>query len=297
MRHRLSLVLKAVVAQQLLPSADGTGRIAVVDIMRVTPAIANQVASGRTAQIYSAIESGREIGMQTFDQALAHLARERLIQTDDGRRLARDPINFDRAYYLEPGSGAAKPYVLLRQALQETERTAVVMMSIRKCSRLALLRVRGDVIVLQTMLWPDEVRVPEFAGISDDDVAVRPQELAMAGSLVESLAADFDPSKYHDEYREAVLELLAQRLEGQDVILPSEPAKADDSGTVVDLMAALQESVRRNKAARDEDADEEPSEGGRGKAEPSGTTAGGRSGRRSGAAAATKRPARKKAAG
>ena len=208
-----------------------------------------------------------------------------------------DPINFDRAYYLEPGSGAAKPYVLLRQALQETERTAVVMMSIRKRSRLALLRVRGDVIVLQTMLWPDEVRVPEFAGISDDDVAVRPQELAMAGSLVESLAADFDPSKYHDEYREAVLELLAQRLEGQDVILPSEPAKADDSGTVVDLMAALQESVRRNKAARDEDADEEPSEGGRGKAEPSGTTAGGRSGRRSGAAAATKRPARKKAAG
>ena len=95
-RHRLSLVLKAVVAQQLLPSADGAGRIAVVEIMRVTPAIANLVASGRTAQIYSAIESGREIGMQTFDQALAHLARERLIQTDEGRRLARDPINFDR---------------------------------------------------------------------------------------------------------------------------------------------------------------------------------------------------------
>ena len=161
-----------------------------------------------------------------------------------------DPIHFDRAYYLEPATGAAKPYVLLRRALQQTDRIAVVMMSLRKRSRLALLRVRGDVLVLQTMLWPDEVRVPEFPGITDDDVAVRPQELAMAGSLVDSLVADFDASAYRDEYREAVLALLAQRLAGEDVILPAEVAQADEGGTVVDLMAALQESVRRTQAAR-----------------------------------------------
>jgi DNA end-binding protein Ku len=161
-----------------------------------------------------------------------------------------DPIHFDRAYYLEPATGAAKPYVLLRQALGQTERMAIVMMSLRKRTRMALLRVRGDVLVLQTMLWPDEVRVPEFPGISDEDVSVRPQELAMAGSLVESLAADFEPGAYHDEYREAVLALLAQRLAGEDVILPAEPAQVDDGGTVVDLMAALQESVRRTQAAR-----------------------------------------------
>lgn len=95
-RHRLSLVLKAVVAQQLLPAVEGHGRIAVVEIMRVTPAIANLIASGRTAQIYSAIESGRETGMQTFDQALAHMARERLILPEEGRRLARDAVNFER---------------------------------------------------------------------------------------------------------------------------------------------------------------------------------------------------------
>jgi len=170
-----------------------------------------------------------------------------------------DPLNFERAYYLEPGSGAAKPYVLLRQALQQTERVAVVTMALRKRSRLGLLRVRGDVMVLQTMLWPDEVRVPEFSGISDDDVAVRDQELKMAGSLVESLAADFDPAAFSDEYREAVLALLERKLAGEDVIVPEPVTVSDDTGTVVDLMAALQESVRRSKGQRpgSEDSAEE----------------------------------------
>ena len=161
-----------------------------------------------------------------------------------------DPLFFDRAYYLEPATGAAKPYVLLRRALQETERTAVVIMTMRKRTRLGLLRVRDDVLVLQTMLWPDEVRVPEFEGIADDDITVRPQELSMAGSLVESLSADFDPEAHTDEYRAAVLELLERKLSGEDVIMPSPEAATDDSGTVIDLMAALQESVRRTQAAR-----------------------------------------------
>ena len=161
-----------------------------------------------------------------------------------------DPLFFDKAYYLEPATGAAKPYVLLRRALQQTDRTAVMMMTMRKRTRLGLLRVRDDVLVLQTMLWPDEVRVPEFEGIADDDITVRPQELSMAGSLVESLSADFDPAAHTDEYREAVLELLESKLAGEDVILPNPEAAADDSGTVIDLMAALQESVRRTQAAR-----------------------------------------------
>ena len=113
--------------------------------------------------------------------------------------------------------------MLLRRALEETERTAVVLMTLRKRTRLGLLRVRDDVLVLQTMLWPDEVRVPEFEGIADEDITVRPQELAMAGSLVESLSADFDPTAYTDEYRQAVLALVTQKLAGEDVILPSSP--------------------------------------------------------------------------
>ncbi len=160
-----------------------------------------------------------------------------------------DPLHFERAYFLQPNTGAAKPYVLLRQALTRTDRVAVVTMALRKRSRLALLRVRGDVMILQTMLWPDEVRVPEFPGISDDDVTVKPQELAMAGSLVESLASEFEPDQFHDEYREAVLDLLERKLAGEDVI-PAEVAAEESTGTVVDLMAALQESVRRTQASR-----------------------------------------------
>ncbi|MGB7981686.1 MAG: Ku protein [Candidatus Nanopelagicales bacterium] len=161
-----------------------------------------------------------------------------------------DPMFFEKAYYLEPATGAAKPYVLLRQALERTERIAVVMMTLRKRTRLGLLRVRDDVLVLQTMLWPDEVRTPDFAGISDEDITVRPQELAMAGSLVDSLSADFDPAAHTDEYRQAVLDLVEQKLTGEDVIAPAATAETSESGTVIDLMAALQESVRRSQAAR-----------------------------------------------
>lgn len=95
-RHRLALILKAVVAQQLLPHNGRPGRVAAVEVLQVTPAVANLIASGRTAQIYSAIESGRESGMQTFDQSLAGLARDNLIASDEGRRLARDPNGYDR---------------------------------------------------------------------------------------------------------------------------------------------------------------------------------------------------------
>lgn len=95
-RHRLALVLRAVVAQQLLPLNGRPGRVAAVEVLQVTPAVANLIASGRTVQIYSAIESGRDIGMQTFDQSFAALARDNLIEIDIGRRLARDPNGFER---------------------------------------------------------------------------------------------------------------------------------------------------------------------------------------------------------
>jgi DNA end-binding protein Ku len=159
-----------------------------------------------------------------------------------------DPIHFDRAYYLQPVQGAEKPYVLLRQALQRTDRAAVAMVTIRTRTRLALVRVREDVLVLQTLLWPDEVRSPDFGGVSDADVSLRSQESAMADSLVEGLSADFDPTAHHDTYREAILELVTTKLAGQDVIAPE--AQTPEPGVVVDLMAALQESVRRTREAR-----------------------------------------------
>src|SRR5207237_5539442 len=112
-----------------------------------------------------------------------------------------DPILYAKAYYLEPEGTATKPYALLREALSNVDRVAIVKVALRQREQLATLRVRDNVLVLNTMLWPDEIRTAKF-DILDDDVTARPAELAMAGSLIESMAADFDPNSYTDNYRE-----------------------------------------------------------------------------------------------
>ncbi len=165
-----------------------------------------------------------------------------------------DPILFDRTYYLEPDGRATKPYVLLRDALAATDRTALVKVAIRQRTQLGCLRVRDGVLVLQTMKWPDEVRTADFDFLSDEP-EVRAQELQMAESLVESMAGDFEPAAYRDEYREAVLALLDRKLAGGEAIA-APAAEAGETGQVVDLMAALRESVARSQAARQ--ADSEP---------------------------------------
>jgi DNA end-binding protein Ku len=154
-----------------------------------------------------------------------------------------DPLLFDKSYYLEPEAKAAKPYALLREALVQTDRMAVVRVALRQRETLALLRVRDKAIVLQTMLWPDEVREPEF-DILDADVELRPQELTMAASLIESLGADFDPSEFHDEYRDAVVELIERKRTTGDT-RPAPVAEKRDEGpdSMTDLLSALQASV------------------------------------------------------
>jgi len=160
-----------------------------------------------------------------------------------------DPLILDRAYYLEPESKAAKPYALLREALRQTDRMALVKVAIRSREQLALLRVRDRVIVLQTMLWPDEVRTPEF-DILDAEVELRPQEMQMAASLVDSLGAEFDPTRFTDEYRDAMIELI-DRKRGSGDAQPV-PAAAGTGGdgvdSMTDLLAALQRSVEAAKA-------------------------------------------------
>lgn len=170
-----------------------------------------------------------------------------------------DPILFARSYYLEPDARAAKPYALLREALVETDRMAIVKVSLRQKETLAVLRVRDKAIMLQTMLWPDEVRQPDFA-ILDDDVDLRPQELKMAASLVESMASDFNPDEYSDSYREAVAELIDAKLErGEAAELPgTEEAEPTKTGEVIDLLTALQRSVNRARGQADEAAADQP---------------------------------------
>jgi DNA end-binding protein Ku len=162
-----------------------------------------------------------------------------------------DPMLLEKSYYLEPDKAAAKPYALLRDALKAADRMAVVTVSIRTRMTVAVLRVRDDVIVMQTMLWPDEVRSPELANLGDAESAAKPAELKMANMLVESLAGDYDPGDYEDDYERAVEAVVRAKLEGGEVQDVAGPAE-DGTGEVVDLLAALQRSVERAKAARGE---------------------------------------------
>jgi len=160
-----------------------------------------------------------------------------------------DPMCLDKSYYLEPDKTATKAYALLRDALKAADRMAIVTVSIRARMTIAVLRVYEDVIVMQTMLWPDEIRSPQFANLGED-VEAKPAELAMAHMLVESLSGDYIPDAYEDDYQAAVESLVKSKLDGGDV--HAAPAAKETGGEVVDLLAALQRSVERAKASRGE---------------------------------------------
>jgi DNA end-binding protein Ku len=158
-----------------------------------------------------------------------------------------DPILLAKSYYLEPDARAGKAYALLREALLETDRIAIVKVALRQRETLAVLRVRDKAILLQTMLWPDEIRTPDF-GTIDDDIELRPQEMKMAASLIESMAADFEPSQFTDEYSASVRALIDAKLErGEAATLevPEDKAAGGKTGEVIDLLTALQRSVDR----------------------------------------------------
>jgi DNA end-binding protein Ku len=160
-----------------------------------------------------------------------------------------DAMYMDKSYYLEPDKSATKPYVLLRDALEEENRMAVVTVSIRTRMTMAVLRVRDGVIVMQTMLWPDEIRDAGFADLADGESATK-QEMDMARMLIDQLAGEFTPEDYEDDYAKAVEALVQAKLEGGEVT--AAPAAKDESGEVVDLLAALSQSVEKAKASRGE---------------------------------------------
>jgi len=160
-----------------------------------------------------------------------------------------DPIYYNKSYYLEPEKTAIKPYLLLRDALEESDMVGLVKVAIRNREQLATLRVRDGVIVLGTMIWPDEVRAADF-GFMDEDVELRPQEQAMARSLVESMAGDFVPDEYTDDYRAALQAVIEAKVEGREVVEVEEPQP--NAGNVVDLMSALRASVEAAKKSRGE---------------------------------------------
>lgn len=165
-----------------------------------------------------------------------------------------DEIMFDRSYFLEPDKAAAKPYALLRRALEETDRTAIAQFSLRQKTRLGALRSRGKVLMLQSLLWDDEVREADFPSLKED-MRVAPQELKMAMSLVDNMATDFSPEKFSDEYQDQLRQLIAAKLEKGDALdtaatFAEQEEDQADRGEVVDLLEALRRSVEQNRATR-----------------------------------------------
>lgn len=158
-----------------------------------------------------------------------------------------DPILFDKSYYLEPDSASPKAYQLLASTLQDTDRTALAHFTLRQRTRLAALRVRDGVLVVQTLLWPDEVRATDFGSL-DDAAAPTDKELAMATMLVDSMSEDFHPDDYTDDYQIQLQKLLDETIAngGEKVSIPSAAGPEADA-EVVDLVAALQRSVDEAK--------------------------------------------------
>ena len=197
-----------------------------------------------------------------------------------------EPMMFEKSYYLEPDSKSPKAYVLLRSALEDTDRVAIVQFALREKTRLGALRIKDDVLVLQSLLWPDEVREAKFPSL-DASVKISPQERDMSAALVESMAADFDPASFTDDYQVQLRQLIEAKLEQGESLDTEETfgveAGEGSKGEVIDLMEALKRSLDRKRGGGSDAA-----------AGRAGGEAGGDSGSEAGEDEAAAKPARKR---
>lgn len=166
-----------------------------------------------------------------------------------------DPIMFDRSYFLEPDSKSPKAYALLRKTLEQTDRTAIVHFALRQKTRLGALRVHGKALMLQSLLWDDEVREADFPALREA-TRVSAKELEMSSALVDSFASDFTPGNFSDEYQEELRKLIDAKLSEGETLDTSatlgEPEESDDDdggAEVLDLMEALRKSVEKNRGS------------------------------------------------
>jgi DNA end-binding protein Ku len=187
------------------------------------------------------VEKGRYVPLEDEDLDRLDIELTKTIDILDFVELDEiDPVYFRKAYYLLPHEGGEKAYRLLVRALEETEKVGVAKVVIRNKQHLAALRTWEGVLLLETMYYAEEVRQPEKV---DGRVRLQQPEVEMAKSLVENLSDHFDPSKYDDTYRKELLQLLRAKAKGKPLPQPQE----DEGAEVVDLMAALRESVERTK--------------------------------------------------
>jgi DNA end-binding protein Ku len=220
-------------------------------------------AEGDHEVSYSEIQRGYEVGKDRYviidDRDLDNLPLptahsidiEEFVPTDD----VEPGLYFNNAYFMEPEELGKKPYQLLRKALEATGRMAIAKIALRDREHLAALHPNGAGLLMNTLHWPDEIRSTEGLKGLEGEVKINPKELEMAKALIESLADSFDPSRYKDEYREAVMKVVQAKIEGEVIEAPTAPQPA----RVMDLMEALRASVeaaKKSRAAREKPAAE-----------------------------------------
>lgn len=212
-----------------------------IKYQKVCPRCGREVAQDEIVRGYE-YERNRFVIMEEQDFENLPLPTARQVEILGFVQLSEiDPIYYDKSYYLEPDQGAEKAYALLRRAMREKGRVAVAKVAIRSREALACVRVYGQALVLETMFYPDEIRsVERLAGITEEP-ALSEREVAMAAQLIDNLTEPFDPAKYHDEYREALLAAISRKVQGE---APAPQAPAPAAGKVIDLMQALEASLR-----------------------------------------------------
>jgi DNA end-binding protein Ku len=226
-----------------LHAADGVR----IQQKRVCPQDGEEVAWDEIVKGYE-IAPDRYVIIEPGELEALNPKKTRTIDIEDFVDLADiDPIFYDHPYYLAPGPGGAKPYRLLLEAMHESKKVAIARVVIRTKEQLTAIRPAGDALLMSTMIFHDEViptdRLDELP--DSDEITTSDKELAMARQLVESLAGEFDPTKYKDTYREEVLALIEQKAEGKEIAV--QPPPEEETGEVPDLMAALQASLAEVK--------------------------------------------------
>jgi DNA end-binding protein Ku len=191
-------------------------------------------------------ESGRFVIINEEDLDKIPDERTRTLDIIDFVSLEEiDPLYFDKTYYLGPGDAGEKAYALLRKAMEETKKIAIAKVVIRNKESLAVIRGYKNLIVMETIFYPDEIRDTGLLPGFDREVKLHDNEMKMARELIENLATSFNPEKYTDEYRHKLMELIRAKIDGEQIVIP----EAAEKGKVVDLMEALKASVEMAKKA------------------------------------------------
>ena len=219
---------------------DSEGKVRIQQ-KRVNPVTGDEVPYERLVKGYE-IAPGSYVVVEPEELEALEPRRTKTIDILDFVDLAEiDPIFYDHPYYLAPGAGGSKPYKLLLEAMRETNRVAIGTVVIRQKQAIVALRPSGDVLQMATLIYADEVVPPDrIDDLPDETVEIADRELAIAKQLVESLAADWDPSRYKDEYREKVMQLIESKAAGEEVAVQPE---TEEAAPVPDLMAALKASL------------------------------------------------------